>query len=562
MTEDIKDLKNWTAGTLQEAIYKITLDKDLETFQMRGEGDCNKILPYVTKDSVVLDFGCGIGRVMLPLSKHVKEIHGVDISPDMLRYAREYLKNIGNVYLYPVNGVDMKGFPTNKFDFVYSFITLQHIMSKRSLVNNLFEIKRVLKYKGKAYLTFLDLKKNWYNFLEISPTTETTCMHTREEIMWLLKTIGLRLLSEEHLYGNIELVVQKKYDELIYYYFWYEESMNDWNKITSELEDINILGFNGIVIDIEPSLLTSYSNPDSPGLSTGNPDSGIGNGIGNPRIKNSYLKTYQFILSECERLHMTVLPILAFGAGMLSNDFFESNPDCIAKDKNGNDVPFVLSPDKKTIITPWMTYYNYKVISYLENHFKQIMNIHKKSNAAYRVDGKMVVEILEDAGYPKELDTDYCKSAIYSGVDKKHAIAKFLEELVKWCHDKYDCYCLYHAYRDGRIFHDPKVMENMGLDYELFSNVCDGQMDTVAPFNCDYEYYKNGYNYMAKCNHGKLIFPVISCNDARFDIMPQIDALNGFGPTAIVFYPYNDYPHQGINIKNIEKFRSQIQWLN
>lgn len=551
MTEEIKDLPKWTAGTLEEAIYKITLDTDLATFKMRGEGDCNKILPYVTRDSVVLDLGCGIGRVMLPLASHVKEVHGVDISPDMVRFGREYLKGIGNVYLYPVNGVDFRGFTTGKFDFVYSFITLQHIMSKRALVNNLFEIKRILKYGGKAYITFLDLKENWYNFLTASPTTENTCMHTWEEIMWLLKTVGLRVLGEHHLFGNIELVIQKKYDALIYYYFWYEESMNDWNKISKELEDIKGLGLDGIVIDIEPSLLTSYSNPASPGLSTGN-----------PRIKNSYIKTYQFILSECERLQLSVLPILAFGAGMLSNDFFQSNPDCVAKDEGGNDVPFVLGPDGKTIITPWMTYYNAKVISYLENHFRHILNIHKDSRAAYRVDGRMVVEILEDVGYPKQLNTDYCESAKIGmgvGLDKKHAIEKFLEELVNWCHEKYDCYCLYHAYRDGRIMHSGQVMENMGLDYELFSSVCDGQMDTVAPFNCDYEYYRSGYNYMAKCNHGKLVFPVISCNDERFDILPQIEALNGFGPTAIVFYPYNDYPHQGVNIKNIEKFRAQIK---
>lgn len=550
MTENIKDLAGWTALTLEEAIYKITLDKDIATFKMRGEGDCNKILPYVTRDSTVLDLGCGIGRVMLPLSAHVKEIHGVDISPDMIRFAREYLNGIGNVHLYPVNGVDLKGFPAGKFDFVYSFITLQHIMSKRALVNNLFEIKRVLKYGCKAYITFLDLKENWYNFLTASPTTEITCMHTVEEIRWLLKTVGLKVLEERHLYGNIEFIIQKKYESLIYYYFWYEESMNDWTKISGELEDIIGLGLNGIVIDIEPSLLTSYSNPSSPGLCTGG-----------PRIKNTYMQTYQFILHECERLQLSVLPILAFGAGMLSIDFFNSNPDCIAKDENGNDVPFVLKPDG-SVEAPWMTYYNPKVISYLENHFRHILSIHKDSKAAYRVDGKMVIEILEDAGYPRQLNTDHCESArtgMAAGIDKKHAIAKFMEELVKWCHEKYDCYCLYHAYRDGRILHAGQVMENMGLDYELFSSVCDGQMDTVAPFNCDYEYYRNGYNYMAKCNHGKLTFPVISLNDERFDVMSQIEALNGFGPTAIVFYPYNDYPHQGVNIKNVEKFRAQIK---
>src|SRR5690349_288002 len=40
-----------------------------------------------------LEIGCGPGRLMRPLSRHFGEIHGVDVSDEMIRLARERLKD-------------------------------------------------------------------------------------------------------------------------------------------------------------------------------------------------------------------------------------------------------------------------------------------------------------------------------------------------------------------------------------------------------------------------------------------------------------------------------------
>src|ERR1700691_590613 len=38
-----------------------------------------------------LEIGCGPGRLMKPLSRHFGEIHGVDVSDEMIRLARQRL---------------------------------------------------------------------------------------------------------------------------------------------------------------------------------------------------------------------------------------------------------------------------------------------------------------------------------------------------------------------------------------------------------------------------------------------------------------------------------------
>jgi 2-polyprenyl-3-methyl-5-hydroxy-6-metoxy-1,4-benzoquinol methylase len=42
-----------------------------------------------------LEIGCGLGRLMRPMSRHFLEIHGAGVSGELIRQARE------NLHLYP-----------------------------------------------------------------------------------------------------------------------------------------------------------------------------------------------------------------------------------------------------------------------------------------------------------------------------------------------------------------------------------------------------------------------------------------------------------------------------
>ncbi len=95
-----------------------------------------------------LEIGCGLGRLMRPLSAHVGEIHGIDVSDEMVRGARERLRGIPNAHVHQGRGTDLAGFADESFDFVYSYAVFQHIPSRQAIFGYLREACRVLAPGG------------------------------------------------------------------------------------------------------------------------------------------------------------------------------------------------------------------------------------------------------------------------------------------------------------------------------------------------------------------------------------------------------------------------------
>lgn len=95
-----------------------------------------------------LEIGCGPGRLMLPLSRHFGEIHGVDVSDEMVRLGRERLRDIPQAHVHLTDGADLARFADESFDFVYSYAVFQHIPSREVVFRYLAEARRVLKAGG------------------------------------------------------------------------------------------------------------------------------------------------------------------------------------------------------------------------------------------------------------------------------------------------------------------------------------------------------------------------------------------------------------------------------
>ncbi len=94
-----------------------------------------------------LDFGCGIGRMTQPLADYFEEVDGVDISPSMISLAREYNRQGDRCKYYLNERTDLKQFPDESFDFVYSGRTLQHLKPELSRAY-LREFLRILRPEG------------------------------------------------------------------------------------------------------------------------------------------------------------------------------------------------------------------------------------------------------------------------------------------------------------------------------------------------------------------------------------------------------------------------------
>ncbi len=73
-----------------------------------------------------LDYGCGVGRLTLPLAERCEHVYGVDVSRSMLREADSNAKLMGlrNVELVEADGLaELSG----RYDLAHSFLVFQHI---------------------------------------------------------------------------------------------------------------------------------------------------------------------------------------------------------------------------------------------------------------------------------------------------------------------------------------------------------------------------------------------------------------------------------------------------
>lgn len=97
---------------------------------------------------LVLEIGCGVGRVMRPLALIFGGVHGVDVSEEMARRAETFLSGLSNVSVFVNNGADLSVVGENVYDFVFSFLVFQHISSKAIISSYVREVARVIRPGG------------------------------------------------------------------------------------------------------------------------------------------------------------------------------------------------------------------------------------------------------------------------------------------------------------------------------------------------------------------------------------------------------------------------------
>jgi len=89
-----------------------------------------------------LDFGCGVGRILIPLARLSVEVVGVDVSKSMLAEAlvNTTENGVNNVTL--VESDDSLSRLNGSFDFIHSFIVFQHINPSRGeqVLNHLLKL--------------------------------------------------------------------------------------------------------------------------------------------------------------------------------------------------------------------------------------------------------------------------------------------------------------------------------------------------------------------------------------------------------------------------------------
>ena len=123
------------------------------------------VLDKIKPSDIVLELGCGYGRVLQRLCKKAKEAIGIDISKSSLELAKNLLKRNLNCQLFQMNAINLE-FPNNFFNIV---ICIQNGISafnvdKKGLIR---EAIRVTKKGGLVLFStysdkFWEERLNWF----------------------------------------------------------------------------------------------------------------------------------------------------------------------------------------------------------------------------------------------------------------------------------------------------------------------------------------------------------------------------------------------------------------
>ena len=186
----------------------------LEAFNSCGQRDAKFILSFIGENKTILDFGCGIGRIIKFIAPYSKSVWGVDISSIMIAKAKEFLKDIPGINLKLIEQRTLP-FATNMFDGVYSWLCFQH-MDRFDAYCYFREIFRVLKIDGIFLATFPSLFSDiYFKGWEVQNPEEPTKVRifTDQEIEFKLKRIGFKEISFPSKYENYIVCAKKLRDE-------------------------------------------------------------------------------------------------------------------------------------------------------------------------------------------------------------------------------------------------------------------------------------------------------------------------------------------------------------
>jgi len=151
--------KNWKSQ------ININPQKILSSRFTKEADYCLKNFIDKRKDKIILEAGCGTGRLCCLLAKDVpnSRVIGMDISPNSLKIAnfmKDYLQ-ISNVSFETGNLFQMP-YSDNYFDVVFNEGVIEHfsLNDKPNYIDALREMIRVTKKGGKIIVAV----PNWYNF--------------------------------------------------------------------------------------------------------------------------------------------------------------------------------------------------------------------------------------------------------------------------------------------------------------------------------------------------------------------------------------------------------------
>jgi ubiquinone/menaquinone biosynthesis C-methylase UbiE len=110
----------------------------------------------LSDNKTILEIGIGTGRLAVRIYNKCKILYGIDISKKTIERAEENLKNCQNIRL--LIGDFLKYKFIEKYDVIYSSLTLMHIKNKKKALGKIYDL---MNTNGRAVLS-IDKNKQKY----------------------------------------------------------------------------------------------------------------------------------------------------------------------------------------------------------------------------------------------------------------------------------------------------------------------------------------------------------------------------------------------------------------
>jgi N-acetylglucosaminyl-diphospho-decaprenol L-rhamnosyltransferase len=150
----------WNARAREDALYFV------DTRQRYGAADGERFwdgeqLLHVVLDGLgvavsdtdtVVEIGCGVGRITRALAARARTVIALDVSDEMLRRARQFNPELGNVEWVLGDGVSLRGVADVSVDACVSLVVFQHLPDPALALGYVREVGRVLRPGGWAAL--------------------------------------------------------------------------------------------------------------------------------------------------------------------------------------------------------------------------------------------------------------------------------------------------------------------------------------------------------------------------------------------------------------------------
>lgn len=164
------------------------------------------MFPYLSETSIVAEIGCGGGRIAVRVAPRVKKLYCFDIAEEMIKRAKEALKERQNVEFYLITKPQLPSFLHGTLDFIYSFDVFPHV-DLHTLWKYIQEISMGLKKSGKAFIHTANIitPLGWSRFVQQDKYTPGGFYFLSPEIVHTLidKANGFKIIkTSQHSVSN------------------------------------------------------------------------------------------------------------------------------------------------------------------------------------------------------------------------------------------------------------------------------------------------------------------------------------------------------------------------